>query len=40
MIAGKAFLSLVVLIALVVTMAAPLILAILWIRDWKQRQLW
>lgn len=40
MIAGKAFLSLVVLIALAVTMAAPLILAILWIRDWKQRQLW
>lgn len=40
MIAGKAFLSLVVLIALAVTMAAPLILAILWMRDWKQRQLW
>lgn len=40
MIAGQAFLSLVVLIALVVTMAAPLILAILWMRDWKKRQLW
>lgn len=40
MIVGKAFLSLVVLIALVVTMAAPLILAILWMRDWKKRQLW
>jgi hypothetical protein len=40
MIAGKAFLSFVVLLALAVTMAAPLILAILWIRDWKKRQLW
>lgn len=40
MIAGKALLSTVVLIALVVTMAAPLILAILWMRDWKKRQLW
>lgn len=40
MIVGKAFLSLVVLIALVVTMAAPLILAILWMHDWKKRQLW
>lgn len=40
MIASQGFLSVVVLLALAVTMAAPLLLAILWVRDWKKRQLW
>jgi hypothetical protein len=40
MIVSAGFLKIMVGIALVVTIAAPVILIILWIRDWKKGQLW
>lgn len=40
MIASAVFLKVMVGIALVITIAAPVILIILWIRDWKKGQLW
>jgi multisubunit Na+/H+ antiporter MnhC subunit len=32
--------SILVLVALVITMAAPVLLLVLLVRDWKRKQLW
>lgn len=40
MIASSGFLSVLVTIALAVTIVSPIILIVLWIRDWKKGQLW
>lgn len=40
MIVSSGFLSVMVGIALSVTIAAPIILIVLWIKDWKKGQLW
>ena len=40
MIVSSTFLSVLVGIALTVTIAAPVILMVLWIKDWKKGQLW
>lgn len=40
MIASSFFLTVMVTIAVLVTIAAPFILVILWIKDWKEGQLW
>lgn len=40
MIVSSGFLGTMVSIALVVTIIAPLVLLILWIKDWMKGQLW
>ena len=40
MIVSSGFLSVMVTIALTVTIIAPIVLIILWIKDWKKGQLW
>jgi hypothetical protein len=40
MIVSSGFLSTMVTIALSVTIIAPIVLIILWIKDWKKGQLW
>jgi hypothetical protein len=40
MIVSSGFLGIMVSIALAVTIIAPIILIILWIKDWKEGQLW
>ena len=40
MMVSVTFLTIMVTIALLVTMLAPLVLLIYWIKDWKKGQLW
>lgn len=40
MIASSGFLAVMVSIALAVTIAAPILLIVLWIKDWNKGQLW
>jgi hypothetical protein len=40
MIISAGFLGIMVTIALAVTIIAPIILMVLWIKDWKEGQLW
>ena len=40
MIVSSGFLNVMVTIALTVTIIAPIVLIILWIKDWKKGQLW
>ena len=40
MIVSSEFLSVMVTIALAITITAPIILIILWLKDWKKGQLW
>lgn len=40
MIVSSGFLAVMISIALVVTIIAPIILIILWFKDWKEGQLW
>jgi uncharacterized protein (DUF2062 family) len=40
MIVSSGFLSVMVSIALAVTIIAPILLIVLWISDWKKGQLW
>ncbi|MEJ2143350.1 MAG: hypothetical protein P8Y24_13565 [Gammaproteobacteria bacterium] len=40
MIASSGFISVMVSIALMVTIIAPIVLIILWLKDWKKGQLW
>lgn len=40
MIVSAGFLSVVVTLALLVTIAAPIVLIVLWIKDWRKGQLW
>lgn len=40
MIVSSGLLSAIVMFALLVTAAAPVVLLVLWIMDWKKGQLW
>jgi|GEM_PF-1130154 len=40
MIASSLFLKIIVTLGLVITIAAPVLLIIMWIKDWKKGQLW
>ena len=40
MIVSAGFLGVMITLALVVTMIAPVILIVLWIKDWKEGKLW
>lgn len=40
MIVSAGFLGIMISVALVVTIFAPIILIILWFKDWKEGQLW
>lgn len=40
MIVSSGFLAVVVTTGLVVTIMAPVLLLVLWIKDWKKGQLW
>jgi hypothetical protein len=40
MIVSSAFLSIMVSVALALTIIAPIVLIILWIKDWNKNQLW
>jgi uncharacterized protein (DUF2062 family) len=40
MIVSSGFLSVMVMLALLITMAAPIVLIIIWFMDWKKGQLW
>lgn len=40
MIVSSGFLAIMISIALAVTIIAPIVLIILWIKDWKEGQLW
>jgi hypothetical protein len=40
MIVSSGFLSVMVMLALLITVAAPIVLIILWFMDWKKGQLW
>ncbi len=40
MIVSSGFLSIMVMMALTVTIIAPIVLIILWIKDWIKGQLW
>jgi hypothetical protein len=40
MIVSSLFLKIIVMIGLLITIAAPVLLIIMWIKDWKKGQLW
>ena len=40
MMAGLSFLQIMVLVALSVTIVTPILLLILWFRDWMRKELW
>ena len=40
MIVSSGFLSVMVMLALLITVVAPIVLIILWFMDWKKGQLW
>lgn len=40
MIVSSLFLKIIVIIGLLITIAAPVLLIIMWIKDWKKGQLW
>jgi len=40
MIVSSVFLKVIVMIGLVITIAAPVLLIVMWIKDWKKGQLW
>lgn len=40
MIVSSLFLKIIVIIGLLITIAAPVLLIVMWIKDWKKSQLW
>ncbi|MGD8783848.1 MAG: hypothetical protein PVF28_05450 [Thioalkalispiraceae bacterium] len=40
MIASVGFLSVIVLIAVAMTVVTPIILLLLWVKDWKSKEIW
>jgi hypothetical protein len=40
MIVSSLFLKIIVIIGLLITIAAPVLLIVMWIKDWKKGQLW
>jgi hypothetical protein len=40
MIVSSGFLSVMVMLALLITVAAPIVLIVLWFIDWKKGRLW
>jgi hypothetical protein len=40
MIVSSLFLKIIVMIGLLITIAAPVLLIVMWIKDWKKGQLW